>query len=122
MRETVSRAKTRRESDYVWALIEEIERTAEVLDVGGGLTAKHAQPSVKQTTMDAAQRQAISAKLMRKDPNIAAARRVGVVSLRQLAKRLGVTASFLSQVRSGTRPMPDALAAKFKTLTGQNWL
>ena len=31
------------------------------------------------------------------------------MSLRQLAKELGVSQPFLSQIRAGKRPLPDAL-------------
>ena len=37
-------------------------------------------------------------------------------SLRQLAKQLGVSQPFLSQIRAGKRPMPSALRAKVEAL------
>lgn len=111
------------------AVVESIARTlghiAYVEQVIAELSAKRLTvkpPGNTVSGVTSAQRQAISEKLMRKDPNMSAARKAGVPSLRQLAAQLGVTASFLSQVRSGTRPMPDTLAAKFKALTGQDWV
>ena len=38
------------------------------------------------------------------------------MSLRQVAKVLGVSHSFLSQVRNGKRPMPDGLKERLETL------
>ncbi len=93
---------------------------AKQLGAGAGLTVKPVPRTVKQVTPQ--QREAISKKLTQPgDVNMKAARKAGIPSLRQLAERLGVTASFLSQVRSGTRPMPAHLAAKFKALTGRDW-
>lgn len=72
--------------------------------------------------MKSAQRQAISERFLPTgDANMDAARAAGIPSLRQLAKKLGVTVSFLSQVRQGARPMPDTHRAKFRKLTGQDW-
>ncbi len=38
------------------------------------------------------------------------------ISLRQLAKKLDVSQPFLSQIRSGKRPMPPHLRSKLQTL------
>ena len=38
------------------------------------------------------------------------------LSLRQLAKVLGVSQPFLSQIRAGKRPLPDALRVKVERL------
>ena len=38
------------------------------------------------------------------------------MSLRQIAKELGVSHSFLSQIKSGKRPMPESLRAKIEKI------
>ena len=44
------------------------------------------------------------------------------MSLRQLAKELGVSHSFLSQIRNGKRPMPDPLKEKVEALDAYHLL
>jgi hypothetical protein len=83
------------------------------------LTVK--QPADSLRTVTPQQQQAISTKLMGSDPNMKAARAAGYPSLRDLAKGLGVSVSFLSQVRAGNRPMPENRAAAFRKLTGKDW-
>ena len=91
------------------------------------LTVKHARTSLNPVTP--ARREAISRGLGRVNPNLEAAREATkdkpkaeqIPSLRALAKRLGCTVSFLSQVASGDRPMPPAKAAAFRKLTGKDW-
>jgi len=86
---------------------------------GASLTPKARPLNVKQVTPQ--HRENISRSMRPDDPNMAAARAKGIRSMRQLADRLGVTASFLSQINTGSRPMPDHLAAAFKRLTGKDW-
>lgn len=50
-----------------------------------------------------------------------AARKVGIRSMAQLAKKLGVSPGFLSQVVHGVRPMPTDRAEAFEKLTGVRW-
>jgi transcriptional regulator with XRE-family HTH domain len=38
------------------------------------------------------------------------------MSLRKLARQVGVSQPFLSQIRAGKRPMPEALKAKLEAL------
>ena len=40
----------------------------------------------------------------------------GIPSMRQLAKGLGVSQPFLSQIKAGKRPMPDTLRGKVEAL------
>ena len=47
---------------------------------------------------------------------------MNILSLRQLAKELGVSEPFLSQIRTGKRPIPEALAAKARTLNAYHLL
>ncbi len=42
--------------------------------------------------------------------------RTSDMSLRQLAKGLGVSQPFLSQIRTGKRPLPDSLRARVEAL------
>jgi len=43
------------------------------------------------------------------------------MSMRQLAKQLGVSHAFLSQIRNGKRPMPDGLKRKVDALGAYHW-
>ena len=40
----------------------------------------------------------------------------GIPSMRQLAKQLGVSQPFLSQIKAGKRPMPESLRGKVEAL------
>jgi transcriptional regulator with XRE-family HTH domain len=44
------------------------------------------------------------------------------MSLRQIAKELGVSQSFLSQIRTGKRPLPDSLRSKLEELGAYHML
>ena len=46
----------------------------------------------------------------------------GVPSMRQLAKQLGVSQPFLSQIKAGKRPMPDTLREKVEALDAYHLL
>ena len=43
------------------------------------------------------------------------------LSLRKLATILGVSQPFLSQIRAGKRPLPDALKKKVEALGAYHW-
>ena len=40
----------------------------------------------------------------------------GIPSMRQLAKQVGVSQPFLSQIKAGKRPMPESLRGKVEAL------
>lgn len=64
-------------------------------------------------------RETVSTKMLGKVPAwMRAARDAGLPSLGAVADALGVSTSFMSQVKSGKKAMPDPLAAKFEKLTG----
>ncbi len=46
----------------------------------------------------------------------------GNLSMRQLAKELGVSQPFLSQIKAGKRPMPDSLREKVEALSAYHLL
>ena len=43
------------------------------------------------------------------------------MSLRQLARQVGVSQPFLSQIRAGKRPIPEALRGKLEALALITW-
>lgn len=86
------------------------------------LTVK--QPPTTVRDVNVATRKAISRGLGTANVlsgNMDAAREAKIPSMRALAKKLGVSVSFISQVMSGLRPMPETLAIAFKKLTGKDW-
>lgn len=62
-------------------------------------------------------RGAQSAALVNNAP-MRAARASGLPSVRAVAAKLGVDATFISRVFRGKKPMPDELAERFEKLTG----
>ncbi len=86
----------------------------------GLLTGKRSV-TIPDVSMTAEHREAISRGHGQSAP-VRAAKRAGVAkSLRELAGKLGVSHSMLSQVINGVRPMPDDLAAKYQRLVGVPW-
>lgn len=89
---------------------------------GPRLTVKHADAKLHGVEHSEKTRRELSERFTRgKNPNMVAAREAGMPSLRALAEYLGCSASFLSQVAGGDRPMPADKAAAFKKLTGKDW-
>jgi hypothetical protein len=86
------------------------------------LTVKQRETTLKGVEHSTETRKALSERFTKgKSPNMDAARKAGYPSLRALAKALGCSASFLSQVAADDRPMPADKAAAFKKLTGKDW-
>lgn len=86
------------------------------------LTVQQRDRMIKGVEHSTETREKMSKRFSRgRDPNMEAARGVGIPSLRALAAKLGCGASFLSQVKAGDRPMPADKAAEFKKLTGKDW-
>lgn len=96
-----------------------LEETAARLDeLTSGLTAHRQAVRVGPTVSAAATEKSAS------DPFLSALAEVGL-SVRGLAKKLGVSAAFISQVRAGLRQMPADRAKDIERLTGwpaKNWL
>ena len=67
--------------------------------------------------MNEAHREAIS-KAHPQSPAMKAARKAGFATLGDVAKALGVSKSFVSQVFSNKKPMPVDKAREFEKLTG----
>jgi hypothetical protein len=83
------------------------------------LTGSTLTPTVNQGTMVDDHREAISRAHTPSDSApMKAARKAGFLSLADLAEKLGVSKSFMSQVMSGKKKMPPDRAAAFERLTG----
>lgn len=95
-----------------WALLMELAAAP------GALTSGKRSPKVDN--MDTAHREAISKAHLKSAP-MAAARKAGLLTLGDVAKALGCSKSFISQVFSDQKPMPPDKAARFEELTGYRW-
>lgn len=73
---------------------------------------------VNDVSMPTAHRDAISKGHFPDNPAMMAARKAGLRSLTAVAKKLGVSTSFLSQVLAEKKTMPDDRAEAFERLTG----
>jgi len=100
---------------------------AAIRAIPDGLTVKQRDRILKGVEHSTETRAELSKRFTRgKSPNRDAARAAGYPSLRALAEALKketgkCSASFLSQVAAGDRPMPADKAKAFKKLTGKDW-
>lgn len=91
------------------------------------LTAGQYLPKITEKAMTDAHREAISKGRLkgrgRSNPNLVAAREIGLNTVVDLAKALdNMNPSLLSRVLSGDKQMPPLRARKFKELTGKDWV
>lgn len=102
-----------------------MERAADALEgqTDAALTVHRASRRTGDMQHSSATRHAISAKLMRKDKNLAAAYEADptIASLRDLADALGVSVQLLSMIRGKERAATDELKARFRKRFGKDW-
>lgn len=84
----------------------------------GELTTGERSPKVNKPEMVDSHRQAISEAHMPGSAAMKAARKAGMRTLADVARALGVSKGFVSQVLNGKKYMPPERAAEFQRLTG----
>lgn len=106
-----------REGDKLKAQAQGFRQAAAALR---GLTVNRRSGRVKPVTSE--QRLHLSGMIVGSGKNapdwLRAARKAGLPSLGAIAEFLGKSVSFMSQVKSGKKRMPEDLAARFETKTG----